>query len=794
MADERVLEAQKWVNSTYSSVLGYKKCPEDGKTGWGTMYSLTHALQYELGITNLSNTFGPTTLNSLTQRGGVKDGEKNENIVKIIQSACYCKGFDPGGINGTYGMSTRSAISVMMTKMGIGSEFDTAKGYLDPKVFKALLTMDAYTVVSGGTEEVRTIQQWFNSRYWKKSPFFIIPCDGHYTRDVQQAVMKALQLEMGFPEESVTGNFGTGTQAGLKNHTLSDGSTGIFVQLFSAACVFNGKVSNLITSFKSTYDAKLAQYVSAFQSFSKLSNTDGRGDYDTWCQLLVSMGNPDRKATACDTRFTISLSRAKALKAAGYDVVGRYLDEEVLDPKYDLNKELMPGELDAIFDGGMKVFPISQYIGRYLSDFTYDQGFKHAVKAHDRAEGYKFNRGTVIYFAVDYDATSEQIASNIVPYFTGVQAGLNHKGKKYIAGVYGSRNVCSRVSADAHARHSFVSGMSWGFSGNLGFPMPENWSFAQIKEYKFDASGDKFDLDRDVMRGTDPGVGRDGIGDTGSPVDSFLKYIDGLYQTAVKYNSGNASHKVLEWLRYPSYYSYGQGWETLIGEIDMKWINYCAANGPARVKSYTDPSYGVTINADHLAACADAYYLRGVPSAAAANRGDFAGWGGDLTTFYADWRNHADSYASGYLFAKDRLAKINVASSFGFGDLIEDADGYLLGKAVKNGTKITDWFRSHLGGAGHLSRFTKFFNERYNGQTNTVIGAARTMLVDVGADDELDAIRTMLIRKNAGVDTMMPGYLPGDKLNPFLSGYADTLKSVVDQESKRRRAFFAKSS
>jgi hypothetical protein len=39
VVDKRVLEAQRWVNSTYGSVSGYQRCDEDGITGWTTIYS-----------------------------------------------------------------------------------------------------------------------------------------------------------------------------------------------------------------------------------------------------------------------------------------------------------------------------------------------------------------------------------------------------------------------------------------------------------------------------------------------------------------------------------------------------------------------------------------------------------------------------------------------------------------------------------------------------------------------------------------------------------------------------------
>ncbi|NEC19621.1 hypothetical protein [Streptomyces parvus] len=74
------------------------------------------------------------------------------------------------------------------------------EGTVTPKLFKALLTLNAYVVLADGTEKIRAIQQWLNRTYLGKSTFFIGPCDGLYSRDVQTALMKAIQCERGVPE------------------------------------------------------------------------------------------------------------------------------------------------------------------------------------------------------------------------------------------------------------------------------------------------------------------------------------------------------------------------------------------------------------------------------------------------------------------------------------------------------------------------------------------------------------------------------------------------------------------
>lgn len=66
--DAMVLQAQKWVNLTYGNNPGFQRTPENGRTGWNTMFSLIMGLQIELGILELVPNFGSTTLMELTKK------------------------------------------------------------------------------------------------------------------------------------------------------------------------------------------------------------------------------------------------------------------------------------------------------------------------------------------------------------------------------------------------------------------------------------------------------------------------------------------------------------------------------------------------------------------------------------------------------------------------------------------------------------------------------------------------------------------------------------------------------
>jgi hypothetical protein len=145
MADEQVRRAQQWVNQTYGAVPGYVAAPENGRTGWPTMYSLTRALQHEAGLSaeQLSDTFGPTTLARVTSTFGEIGEASPQNVITLVQCGLYCKGYDGDGLSGLYGSGTGGSVESMRSNMG----FMDGKTTLSPKEFKALLTMDAYVVV-----------------------------------------------------------------------------------------------------------------------------------------------------------------------------------------------------------------------------------------------------------------------------------------------------------------------------------------------------------------------------------------------------------------------------------------------------------------------------------------------------------------------------------------------------------------------------------------------------------------------------------------------------------------------
>jgi peptidoglycan hydrolase-like protein with peptidoglycan-binding domain len=145
MVDTMVLQAQQFINSTYNNgvTLGISKLNENGTTSWSAMYALTRALQYELGITALSDSFGPTTLSTLQSRYPRLDDSTvpSTKMCKIIQAGLYCKGYDGGGIDGVYGPRVKTSVAKLKSDSGLSSAYLGSS--IEPKVFKGLLTMDS---------------------------------------------------------------------------------------------------------------------------------------------------------------------------------------------------------------------------------------------------------------------------------------------------------------------------------------------------------------------------------------------------------------------------------------------------------------------------------------------------------------------------------------------------------------------------------------------------------------------------------------------------------------------------
>lgn len=498
MSDKKVKEAQEWYNETYAGKNGYVSIEADGIAGVGTCKAFVRALQIELGLSGVDGIMGTGTLNACPT---ISAATENENLVKIIQCGFYCKGYECGGITGTYGKNTKSAATKFRSDVG----FDENDGSMPPKFIKALLNTDPYTMAKWGNPYVQEAQKTLNRSYIIHMPnISFVPCNGVPDRNMMKGILAALQYEeAGHTLSGVDGIYGNGTLS--KAPTLEKGSTKTaYIKIAQMCMMCMNKTKPALTG---VFDEAFENAIKSFQEFHCLTYdsrvSPGVIDRYTWASLLSSKGENTRKARACDcSEQILTAAKAKYLKQ-NYDFVGRYLTGTVGGTK---DKSLSLEEIEILTAENLNIFPIYQDGGNSENYFGEARGKSDAGKAITAAENLHIPYGTIIYFCVDYDFTAEKITDKVVPYFKGINEVFNSTNSGYRIGVYGSRNICSTICEEGLACSSFVSDMSSGYSGNLGFPLPDNWAFDQFYEYTATASdGSVFNVDKDAFSGRDYG-------------------------------------------------------------------------------------------------------------------------------------------------------------------------------------------------------------------------------------------------------------------------------------------------
>lgn len=713
--DEMVLNVQRWLNSEYRLEEGWQGVPETGKTGWSTMYGLTRALQIELGVRPLVDSFGPLTASTYKQWGEMQLGsvptdDKGKKIVQILQGACLCKGYNPGGFDGLFGEGTKSAVLKLQTDAWL----PVRDGKVYDYVFKAFLTMDAYVLVPGGDSRIREIQQNLNYLYYKTAG--VQPTDGIYQRNTNKSLIYGIQTEIGIAPGSQTGAIGPATTAGLP--TLSVGSKGNFVRLFQYALYVNNYDSGV---FDGIYGNGVKAVVSEFQKFVGLG-ADGIAGKQTWLSVLVSTGDPERKGTACDCITEITPARAKTLKDNGFQTIGRYL----VNVPGGLNKKIQPGELKTIFDAGLTVFPIYQTFGASSAYFTDKQGAADGAKALVSAQQYGFKEDTTIYFSVDFDALGGDIPK-ISQYFAAIITAI---GGKYKTGVYGPRAVCIEVSKLAGISNSFVSGMSTGFSGNLGYPLPKNWAFDQIKEYAIGSGDGRIAIDKNVKSGRDNGQSSVIPAPPLEINNEFVEKMDELQKLAATHKTQlRAQNDVcLDYLRNENYDS--ELWLAVAGPLDRDFIKI-ATEKFGNANSFPrpiDPESMEYIDLPHMTATCDSVIFDDGTLLS-----DYGGWGGDLLTAVGDSIRLVESgkYATIYDAAYATIGSGGGGeSTFSYSDFLADIDAYNIGITIsannhsKGLAEVTrDYYLN-----GYKNRYSTFYQKRFGSSPDTLYKIADAII------------------------------------------------------------------
>jgi hypothetical protein len=131
-------------------------------------------------------------------------------------------------------------------------------------------------------------------------------------------------------------------------------------------------------------------------------------------------------------------------------------------------KCLQLAEAQALGSQGVQIAVVFQQRQNQMADFTELKGKAAGRRAYRHAhDSIGQPGGSAIYFAVDFDASPDQIENNIAPYFEGVKRAFDEESEgapEYRVGAYGSGLVCSTLTNKGLIDFIWLA-MSRGFSG-----------------------------------------------------------------------------------------------------------------------------------------------------------------------------------------------------------------------------------------------------------------------------------------------------------------------------------------
>lgn len=194
---------------------------------------------------------------------------------------------------------------------------------------------------------------------------------------------------------------------------------------------------------------------------------------------MSEMNGLDASSACTETSLT-------CLQTQGLKFIGRYYSRTT----QIAGKKLTPSEAKLISLAGIAIVAVYEDGPTSYSYFSASRGQADAAGAIAQANAVGQPSESAIYFTVDYDATSSDIAGNITDYFQAIAATI---GSQFRVGVYGSGAVCQAIRAAGCASFAWLA-QSTGWDGYSSFT---DWAIKQGPEQTICG----LNADSDVARG-----------------------------------------------------------------------------------------------------------------------------------------------------------------------------------------------------------------------------------------------------------------------------------------------------
>jgi len=167
----------------------------------------------------------------------------------------------------------------------------------------------------------------------------------------------------------------------------------------------------------------------------------------------IPFGEPMVVLTGVKAAFELT-QHAISIKQQGIDFAIRYYSHSAA-------KNLSLAEARALTDAGIQIGVVWETIGAHLHSFSRAQGMADGACAYLMAQsGITQPSGSAIYFEVDCNPNSDDIAGPITRYFEGINQAFKaaRPGEPvYQVGVYGSAACCAAIVGSGLATLSWLA-------------------------------------------------------------------------------------------------------------------------------------------------------------------------------------------------------------------------------------------------------------------------------------------------------------------------------------------------
>jgi|SRR5580704_6677839 hypothetical protein len=165
-------------------------------------------------------------------------------------------------------------------------------------------------------------------------------------------------------------------------------------------------------------------------------------------------------------------AKAHQIKVAGYDFVARYLSRSAW-------KVISADEAQMLLAADLAIVLVYEDGPTAIDYFSSARGQVDGTRAAQQAIALGAPEGTTIYFAIDYDASDEDLSGPITQYFQGIVNSLRGfaaaNNPHYRVGVYGSGAACLAITGAGLATQGWLA-QATGWSGHGAYT---SWSISQ---------------------------------------------------------------------------------------------------------------------------------------------------------------------------------------------------------------------------------------------------------------------------------------------------------------------------